>query len=208
MPALAPPVTDERDALVAFLDYHQSAFPAVAHGLTDEQARATPTVSALSVGGLIKHATGVQRSWMARVAAAPGSPAPDERPMEVRQAEYRDEYLMTPDETLTVLLERLAAQNAETLRLARTADLDAAVPVPRDAPWFPRDVDAWSVRWVFLHVANELARHAGHADILRESLDGATMYELIAALENWGPQPWLTPWKAGQTPGGTHRDHM
>ena len=64
--------------------------------------------------------------------------------------------------------------------------LDAAVPVPRDSPWFPKDVDAWSVRWVFLHVISELGRHAGHAD--------ATMYELVAAVENWEPQPWLTPW--------------
>jgi len=77
--------------------------------------------------------------------------------------------------------------------------LDAAVPVPRDSPWFPKDVDAWSVRWVFLHVISELARHAGHADIIRESIDGATMYELVAAAENLEPQPWLTPWtKADQ----------
>ena len=69
-----------------------------------------------------------------------------------------------------------------------------AVPVPRDAPWFPNDVDAWSLRWVFLHVISELARHAGHADIIRESLDGATMYELVAAVEQREPQPWLTPW--------------
>lgn len=58
MPALAPPVTDERDALRAFLSYRQEAFFAVAHGLTDDQARGTPTASALSIGGLIKHATG------------------------------------------------------------------------------------------------------------------------------------------------------
>jgi hypothetical protein len=51
------------------------------------------------------------------------------------------------------------------------------------------------VRWVFLHVINELARHIGHADIVRESIDGATMYELIAGRENWEPQPWLTPWQ-------------
>ena len=78
-------------------------------------------------------------------------------------------------------------------------DLDAAVPVPRDAPWFPRDVDAWSVRWVFLHVISELARHAGHADIIRESIDGATMYELIAAAEGMEPTPWLQPWRGGTT---------
>ena len=195
MPALAPPVTDERDALRAFLAYQQAAFVAVAHGLTDDQARATPTVSTLSVGGLLKHATGVQRGWMQRVAAAPGAPAPDERPFEQRAAEYQDEYVMTAEETLAALLSAYQAQNAQTLHLAATADLDAAVPVPRDAPWFPRDVDAWSVRWVFLHVISELARHAGHADIIRESIDGATMYQLVAAAEGMKPTPWLQPWR-------------
>ena len=194
MPGLAPPVADERHALQTFLSYQQSAFFAVAYGLTDEQARETPTVSALSIGGLIKHATGMQRIWMQRVAAAPDQPATDNRPVEERTKEYQDEYVMRPDQTLAGLLDAYAAQNAETLRLASSANLDAAVPVPRDSPWFPKDVEAWSVRWVFLHVISELARHAGHADIIRESIDGATMYELVAAVENWEPQPWLTPW--------------
>ena len=194
MPTLAPPVRDERHALREFLAYHQSAFVAVAYGLTDEQARSTPTVSTLSVGGLIKHVTGVQRSWMQRVAAAPNEPPADERPFEQRAQEYQDEYVMRPDETLAQLIEALTAQNAASLKLVDTADLDAAVPVPRDAPWFPDDVDAWSVRWVFEHLIGELARHAGHADIIRESIDGATMYELVAAAEHMAPQPWLTPW--------------
>ena len=64
MPGQAPVVGDERDALRVFLEYHQSSYLAVAFGLSDEQARSKPTVSALSIGGLIKHATGVQRSWM------------------------------------------------------------------------------------------------------------------------------------------------
>ncbi|CAN5365019.1 hypothetical protein BH09ACT7_BH09ACT7_49710 [soil metagenome] len=84
------------------------------------------------------------------------------------------------------------------MRLAETADLDAAVPVPQDAPWFPKDVDAWSVRWVFFHMIEELARHAGQGDIIRESIDGATLYELLAGLEGWEPTAWLTPW--GKTP--------
>jgi Protein of unknown function (DUF664) len=67
--------------------------------------------------------------------------------------------------------------------------------VPRDAPWFPADVEAWSVRWVIEHLISELGRHAGHADIIRESIDGATMYELVAAAEGLAPQPWLTPWR-------------
>ncbi|EHB56286.1 protein of unknown function DUF664 [Mycolicibacterium rhodesiae JS60] len=195
MPTLAPPVHDERHALREFLAYQQSAFVAVAHGLTDAQARCTPTASALSIGGLIKHATGVQRGWMQRVAAAPNEPPPDNRPFEERAAEYQDEYVMRPDETLAELLDALSAQNSEVLRLVETADLDAAVPVPRDAPWFPKDVESWSVRWVFGHVITELARHAGHADIIRETLDGATMYELVAAAEGMEPQPWLTPWQ-------------
>ena len=193
MPAMPGPVADERHALRDFLFQQQYAFHAMAFGLTDEQARSTPTVSALSIGALIKHATGCQRSWMARVAAAPEPPPADERSTEIRQAEYADEFTMRPDETLTELLEAFAAQNAETLRLVETADLDAAVPVPRDAPWFPKDVDAWSVRWVVMHMIEELARHAGQGDVIRESIDGATMYELLAGLEGWPATDWLTP---------------
>lgn len=194
MPALAPPVADERSALREYLAFHQSAYFAVSYGLTDEQARSTPSVSALSVGGLIKHVTAMQRTWMARVAAAPGEPARDPRPFDVIAQEFSDQHVMRADETLAGLLEAFEAQNAESLRLVDTADLDAVVPVPRDIPWFPKNLPAWSVRWVILHVINELARHAGHADIVRETVDGATMYELIAGLEHWEIEGWVTPW--------------
>lgn len=193
MPAMPGPVADERQALRDYLFQQQYAFHAMAFGLTDEQARSTPSVSALSIGALVKHATGCQRSWMARVVAAPEPPPADDRPMEERQAEYADEFTMRADETLASLLEAFAAQSAETLRLVETADLDAAVPVPRDAPWFPKDVDAWSVRWVMFHMIEELARHAGQGDVIRESIDGATMYELLAGLEGWPETDWLKP---------------
>lgn len=193
MPAMPGPVADERQALRDYLFQQQYAFHAMAFGLTDEQARSTPSVSALSIGALVKHATGCQRSWMARVVAAPEPPPADDRPMEERQAEYADEFTMRADETLASLLEAFAAQSAETLRLVETADLDAAVPVPRDAPWFPKDVDAWSVRWVVFHMIEELARHAGQGDVIRESIDGATMYELLAGLEGWPETDWLKP---------------
>ncbi|MEE6175404.1 DinB family protein [Mycobacterium sp. 050134] len=185
---------DERSALREFLAYHQSAYFAVSYGLTDEQARSTPTVSALSVGGLVKHATGMQRSWMARVAAAPGAPPKDPRPFEEIARDFADQHVMRSDETLDGLLRAFEAQNAESLRLVETADLDAAVPVPQDIPWFPKNQREWSVRWVVLHVINELARHAGHADIVREAIDGATMYELIAAEERWEIEGWVRPW--------------
>ncbi len=198
MPAIAPPVTDERSALREYLAFHQSAYFAVSYGLTDEQARSTPTVSTLSIGGLVKHATAMQRTWMARVAAAPDAPPRDPRPFEEIAREFGDQHVMRPDETLAGLLEAFEAQNAASLRLAETSDLDAAVPVPQDIPWFPKNQEPWSVRWVILHVINELARHAGHADIIRESIDGATMYELIAALEGWTIEGWVQPWKPQQ----------
>jgi uncharacterized damage-inducible protein DinB len=195
MPGQAPLVGDERDALRVFVEYHQSSYPALAFGLTDDQARAKPTVSALSIGGLIKHATGVQRAWMERVQAAPAFPPQDDRPFEEIVAAYHDEYVMREDETLAELLDAFKAQNAETLRILDSADLDTPVPVPHDVPWFPKDIDNWTVRWVIHHLINELARHAGQGDIIRESIDGATLYDLIAGVEGWEETDWVKPWK-------------
>jgi uncharacterized damage-inducible protein DinB len=196
MPGMPPPAKDERQTLIEFLRHNQNAFLAIAYGLTDEQARSTPSVSALSIGGLIKHVAGVQRSWMARVTAAPGSPPRDDRPFEEQAAEYQDQYVMRDDETLDQLLDTLRAQNEDTLRIFAEADLDAQVPVPHDVPWFPQDLDFWNVRWVAMHLVEELTRHAGHGDIIRESIDGATMYELIAGVEGWPETDWIKPWKA------------
>jgi uncharacterized damage-inducible protein DinB len=194
MPALASPVSDERSALREYLAYHQSAFFAVSYGLTDEQARLTPCRSALSIGGLVKHVTAMQRSWMARVAAAPDAPPKDPRPFDEIAKEYGDQHVMRDDETLDGLLAAFQAENSASLRLVETADLDEKVPVPQEIPWFPKGIKDWSVRWAILHVINELNRHSGHADIIRESIDGATMYELLAAQEGWSIDGWVQPW--------------
>src|ERR1700758_1629199 len=142
MAALAPPVADERSALREFLAFHQSAYFAVSFGLTDEQARSTPSVSALSIGGLVKHAPGMQRTWVAGVAAAPDEPPKDTRPYEQIAKEFSAQHVMRPDETLAGLLKAFEAQNATSLRLVETADLDASVPVPQDIPWFPKNLPA------------------------------------------------------------------
>src|SRR6201998_3872614 len=134
MPALAPPVADERSALREFLAFHQSAYFAVSYGLTDELARSSPSVSALSIGGLVKQVTEMQRSWMARVAAAPKALPKDTRPFDQIAKEFADQHVMRPDETLDGLLRAFGIQNEKSLRLVETADLDAAVPVPRDIP--------------------------------------------------------------------------
>lgn len=195
MPAQVRPVADERDGLIAYLDQQRDALASVAYGLTEEQIRLAPTAGTLTIGGLIKHTATCERSWMDRVEAAPHPPAKDTRSTEERSAAYGSDFIVTAGDTLVSLLAQLKAVGDHTRWVLERADLDAPVPVPRDAPWFPRDLEAWSVRWVVLHLVEELARHAGHADIVRESIDGATMYELVAGREGWPETPWLKPWR-------------
>jgi hypothetical protein len=72
-------------------------------------------------------------------------------------------------------------------------DLGHRVPLPRE-PWFP-DPENCTVRWIVLHLIEETARHAGHADIIREALDGAMSGPLMAAAEGWPKDGWVTPWQ-------------
>lgn len=175
MSSQVPPTTDERDNLLKYVTAQRDTFRYVAHGLTDEQARLQPTAGTLSIGGLIKHVASMERSWMATV---------QQRSHEV---DYDNDFVMLPGETLAGLLADLAAAGRETEQVIAGYDLDAPVPVP-DAPWFPKDVENWSVRWVLAHLMEELARHAGHADIIREFIDGKTMYELQAMADGWHEQ--------------------
>jgi len=187
MPGFVRPVADERDALLAFLDQQRHLVRATAYGLTEEQARMTPTASTLSVGGLIKHLASVENNWMDTV---------EQRPREGSAEKYMASFRLGPDETLAGVLDDYAAAVQRTSDVvAACPDLGAPVPVPKSAPWFPQDVDAWSVRWVLLHLIEETARHLGHADILRESVDGATALPLLAAVEGWPATPWMEPWQ-------------
>ena len=190
MPGQVPPIADEREGLLAYLAQQRDALRLTAFGLTDEQARATPTASALSVGGLIKHVTAMERSWVDTITQQ------ELPPVEDAQAKYGDDFVLRPDETLAEVLADAARSAAETeVVMAGIDDLGQPVPVPKGVPWFPDDVDAWSVRWVLLHLIEEIARHAGHADIVREAIDGATCYPLMAAAEGWPATPWMQPWQ-------------
>ena len=198
MPGNVPPVADERDGLLAFLAQQRQALRAACVGLDEQQARATPSVSALSVGGLIKHLAQVERRWV-RMVLRPGEPTGD---VAAGAEDYAEGFLLGPRETLAGALAAYDEVAAETERIvAGIADLGQAVPVPKGVPWFPDDVEAWSVRWVLLHLIEETARHAGHADIVRESLDGATCYELLAALEGWPATDWVSPWRPREDTG-------
>jgi uncharacterized damage-inducible protein DinB len=186
MPGTVPPVADERSGLLAYLAQQRDAVRFAAYGLTDEEARRTPTAGALSIGGLVKHIAAMERGWMDNVLVRTRTAE--------EEAGYDRGFTLPDDETLADALADLEAAGRETEAvIAGIADLGQAVPVP-DAPWFPKDVEAWSVRWVLLHLIEEVGRHAGHADIVRESIDGATCYELLAAAEGWPATDWLQPW--------------
>ena len=178
MPA---PVANERAGLREFLANQQHAYHVVAVNLTDQQARSTPSASDLSLGGLIKHLTHVQQMWNQRVVTAPALTAADQRPIDEQAAEFGDGFILGDDDTLAAVLAAFSDSSAEAIRLVETADLDTVVPVPPGVPWFPQDGSTWTVRYVFFKLIEELTRHAGHADIIRESIDGATLYELISA---------------------------
>lgn len=185
-----PPVENETDAIAAFLGQAQDAFRALLHGLTPHQASRAPSASALSIGGLVKHVTGVQRGWLASAVAAP-EPAADRGDDD---DDYLDGFTFREADSLDDLLAAYDEVCADVLDAVRRLDLDTPVPVP-DAPWFPKDVEAWSVRWVWWHLVEELTRHAGHGDIVRETLDGATMYALVAARDGLPDLPFLKAWK-------------
>ncbi|MBA2447343.1 MAG: DinB family protein [Chloroflexi bacterium] len=186
MPGTVRPVVDERDGLLAYLAQQRDALRFAVHGLTDEQATSTPTASTLSLAGLIKHAAHMERNWVVEIVAQRAVPEP---------RDYEAEFRLAEGETVADALASYAAVAAETEAIVtEIADLGQPVPVPRGVPWFPQDVEAWSVRWVLLHLIEETARHAGHADIIRESLDGATMYQVMAAAEGWHAD--LERWQA------------
>lgn len=189
MPGMVDPFTDEKEQLLASLEQQRYQLRLTAYGLTDDQARATHTPSSLSVGGLIKHVTAVESHWIDMVVGSPHGGGADE-------GEYGDNFRMRDDETLAALLESYVDAGRRTEHVVGDVDdLLRPVPVPRDVPWFPDDLDAWNVRWVLLHLVQETARHAGHADIVRELVDGATAFPLMAAAEDWPATPWMEPWR-------------
>ena len=189
MPGQAPFHTDEHDLLLGYVQQQREVLRLTAYGLTDEQARqAAAPPSPLSVGGLIKHVTFVEQGWVDNILERqrPGAGEDD----------YADNFTMRPDESLEEILAASIAVGEETERVVRgIADLGQPVPVPQGVPWYPQDLDAWSVRWVLMHLVAETARHAGHADIVREAVDGGTSFPIMAAAEGWPATPWMQPWE-------------
>ncbi|RBY76217.1 hypothetical protein DQ239_14590 [Blastococcus sp. TF02-09] len=161
-------LTGERADLLELLRTHRHFLRVTVQGLTDEQARQRTTVSELTLRGLIKHVAHTEGNWARFAVEGPFAVAPPQD--EAGYAAWADAFRLLPDETLAGVLARYDEVAARTDELVGTLDLDASWPLP-EAPWFEPGARR-SVRRTFLHIAVETAQHSGHADILRESLDG------------------------------------
>ncbi|MFC7892431.1 DinB family protein [Streptomyces sp. NPDC057381] len=165
-------LTGERADLLETLAKHRHFLRFTTRDLTDEQAGLRPTASELCLGGLIKHVSSVERGWVDFILEGPSAMGDFTAMTEADWAKRTDEFRMLPGETLDGVLAAYAEVAARTDDLVATLpDLDAAWPLPK-APWFEADTK-WSARRVLMHIIAETAQHAGHADIIRESLDGA-----------------------------------
>lgn len=159
-------LTQERLDLLEALATHRAFLRHTVAGLTDEQARSRPTASELCLGGILKHVAATEGQWIDFILTGPSV-------MELSEAtyaEWTEHFTFHPDETLAELLDRYEAVAARTDELVATIDLDTAQPLP-EAPWFPPGA-VRTARRVFQHIIAETAQHAGHADILRETIDG------------------------------------
>ena len=156
----AEPVT-ERAGLREFLDYQRDALIAKVQDLTDEQARMTPTVSSLSLLSLLKHSAIWERRWFQVVVA--GRRFPDEWP-DVRSAQVDETFQLTADDTIEAIVADYRAQIAVSNEILGVCDLEA--------PCAWAEMAGQNPRWVALHLIEETSRHAGHADIVREAIDG------------------------------------
>ena len=171
---------DERGALLAFIEEQRGGIRRALLGLSEEQAASRPSASELSLSGLLKHVAEVEQGWIARAKQEPPAIQRD-------QSNWHETFRLMDGESVEsqlALWEKIAAETEAYVR--SVPSLDDTFPLPND-PWFPPDARV-SVRWLCLHLIREIARHAGHADIIRESLDGRTAFELVALEQgkSWG----------------------
>ncbi len=168
----APADSTERADLLAELASARRFLRYTTRDLTDEEARQRTTVSGLCLGGLIKHVAAVEQGWTDFMVHGPSAMGDVAVTTEAAQADRTKQFQLLPEETLEDVLaqyQEIASRTDDLI--ASLPDLSAAQPLPQ-APWFPPGAQ-WSARRTLLHILAETTQHAGHADIIRESLDGA-----------------------------------
>jgi uncharacterized damage-inducible protein DinB len=163
-------VDTEREELIGMLASQRDLFRITLRGIEDDQARQRTTVSELTLGGLLNHVVNVERHWCTVIVERDETAKFDVSRMD-------SEYRLGPDQSVAGLLADWDEVAIETEKLIRDLDtLDTSIPLPT-APWSP-ERQWWTVRFALLHILREIAHHSGHADIIREALDGAnTTYQ-------------------------------
>ena len=166
------PVVTERADLLAALAKQRYFLRFTTRDLDDTQAGKQSTVSELCLGGLIKHVAAIERGWADFIVTGPSALGGVSEMTEVDWAARAAEFQLLPGETLAGVLDAYTEVASRTDELLGSLpDLDAAQPLPV-APWFAPG-ESWSARRVLLHIIAETAQHAGHADIIREAIDGS-----------------------------------
>jgi uncharacterized damage-inducible protein DinB len=168
----SPPTADqpvstgsERQVLEAFLDLHRQVLVSKVDGISENEARCRRVPSKTTLVGLIKHMIGVERGWFQEVL---GGRNPEEIGPNVGGGD--ESWDLAEKETVSSLIKEYEQTCEQSRQTAARFALDDAVPEP--------DMDQVSLRWIYVHMIEETARHAGHADILREQTDGATCIDL------------------------------
>jgi uncharacterized damage-inducible protein DinB len=153
---------DERTTLEAFLDDYRDIVARKVSGLSDADARRRLVTSLTTAGGLIKHLRWAEYGWFEQLL--------QERSDDNRRAHERSlEFEVLPEESLQALVAEYQAQCEQSRRIAARYPLDHVVP--------HRRFGTVSLRWIYVHMIEETARHTGQLDILREQLDGATGFD-------------------------------
>jgi hypothetical protein len=186
-----PAEDDEITTLVAYADQQLAAIRACTLGLTEEQARQRPCRSALSLAGIVKHTGYGLEGALARFPAEPAAePVLDGEAF----AAYAASFVLTADETVRALLDDFDRSRAAFLVVAAAVDPDGQTLAP-PAPWMGV-MESRPIRWRYHlgHLVEEFARHAGHADIIREQLDGQAVPALMMTLEGVPANAFFQPY--------------
>lgn len=161
---VSPIAGPEKEMLIGFLNVQRDTVLWKLNGLNDEQLRRPHDPSGLTLLGLAKHLTDVERSWFReRVAGEDLAHLWDD-------ADPQRYWRIEPDDTTGDIIAAYRIECAAADAIIRERDLDSILAAPLSRP----GAEAMTVRWVVLHLVEETARHAGHADLIRESIDGAT----------------------------------